>query len=92
MARADASDLQLGVLLTLAFAGDARPGRRRVYGFDSLSSSKIRRSRYRCSGSKTNGGDESDDSPSKATPLGDTVRETGCPLTAGIWVSLDTTC
>ena len=28
--------------------------------------------------------------PSPTTPLGDIVRETGCPLTLGIWVSLDT--
>ena len=43
-----------------------------------------------CSNDSTKGGSKLNNPPSQRTPLGDIVRESGCPLTAGIWVSLDT--
>ena len=43
-----------------------------------------------CMENNTEGENKSNDSLSQTTPLGDGMRETGCPLTAGNWVSLDT--
>ena len=42
-----------------------------------------------CSNNAPKGGCTLNDTPSQRTPLGDIVRESGCPLTAGISVSLD---
>jgi hypothetical protein len=54
----------------------------------SLSSPGLR-SVAPCSGNCKKGGKRLNQTLRRGTPLGDTVRESGCPLTAGIWVSLD---
>ena len=40
-----------------------------------------------CSNSSTKGATKLNNAPSQGTPLGDIVRESGCPLTAGIQTS-----
>lgn len=48
-----------------------------------------RRAEAPCSNDSPKGECTLKGTPSPGTPPGDTVRESGCPLTAGIWVSLD---
>lgn len=57
-----------------------QPGSHRSPGLRSLAP---------CSNPLQKGENQDNDAPRQRTPLGDMVRESGCPLTAGIWVSLD---